>query len=208
MHRIDGPGTYDSAPPARGGVNPPGYFGGGDPASGRQSTRVTYEWCNSVQEELSTCIESAGIVLDKADNTQLMRAIVALAAGGRMQKAWTLDAAIPEGGTLNLPSESAYTVGGGALLLSWDGIVLNDKNYTEMGARGEKSTLVKLLFAAHAGSEFHAVHTAAGGGSLAVVIPPDLRKTFEAAIARADAAAQTAETAAASVGDPFYAVRG
>lgn len=77
MFRIDGPYVVGSLPPTRQGVSSPGYFGPGDPATGLQSTRVTYEWLNAVQEELAGVIQAAGISLDKTQYTQLRQALQA-----------------------------------------------------------------------------------------------------------------------------------
>jgi hypothetical protein len=71
MHRIDGPGHQA------------GQFTEGDPGTGTPATTVTADWLNAVQEEIVYVIETAGLTLVKADNTQLEQAIVAkLAAGG------------------------------------------------------------------------------------------------------------------------------
>lgn len=80
MFRIDGPGAVGELPSVREGVNSPGYFSGGDPATGRAATRVTYEWLNAVQEELGNVIRAAGIELDKHDSSQLLAALAVLAA--------------------------------------------------------------------------------------------------------------------------------
>lgn len=207
MQRISGNNVYGSLPITRPTANTPGFFGPGVPAAGQGSTQVTYEWANSVQEEMAHAIEATGMALDVKNNKQLTAAIVLLASGGRSQREWTLTTPVINGGTLNFPPEVAYTVGAGALLLSWDGLCLSAKNYTEIGAVGERSTAVILLFDAPAGSEFVATLTAAGGGTVAVSIPPDVRERLDAAISRADAAAQAAEDAAARTGDIFFAVQ-
>ncbi|MBU1040040.1 MAG: hypothetical protein KKF77_02940 [Proteobacteria bacterium] len=65
-HRIDGQGaTLD------------GLFTEGDPAGGIPATEVTAAWTNMVQEEVAAVVEGAGGTLDKEDNTQLRRAILA-----------------------------------------------------------------------------------------------------------------------------------
>lgn len=197
MHRIDSSSaTIDHK------------FTEGDPTVPVEATTVTADWLNAVQGELVTVIESAGLVLDKADNGQLLAALLTLGAGGRVQRTITLDAAIASGGTLYLPTACAYTVGAGGMILSYEGVVLGSKNYTEIGTVGSKSTNVKLLFAATAGSEITVALTAAGGGSMSVAIPTDLRDSLTAVIARATAAAAAAEAAAASVGDPLYVETG
>jgi hypothetical protein len=75
MYRIDNATSADALPtPAAPGVNPNGYFTGGDPDLGVPATVVTADWANAVQEELAYFIEQAGLSLDKADPTQLKQA--------------------------------------------------------------------------------------------------------------------------------------
>lgn len=195
MHRID---THSATPDQK--------FTEGDPTIPVPPTQVSAHWLNAVQEEVAHAVESTGQALNKQDNTQLTKAITILASGGRVQRAWRLEAPIVSGGTLNIPPEVAYTAGAGALMLIWDGIVLTTENYSEIGNAGASSMAVKLLFDAPAKAEFCAVLTAAGGGAVGVNIPPDVRQRLDAAIARADAAAQSAEDATARMGDTFYAV--
>lgn len=78
MFRID----HASAVPALPAGSPPGtpgYFTQGDPTTGQMATVVTQDWANIVQEELVAIVESAGIPLDKSDNTQVLQAIRLLA---------------------------------------------------------------------------------------------------------------------------------
>lgn len=72
MHKIDG---Y--------GATPDNTFTEGSPGPVPvPPTYVTADFMNAVQGEMVNVIQAAGIVLDKADNTQLLAAILALAAGG------------------------------------------------------------------------------------------------------------------------------
>lgn len=77
MHRIDGPGHLNNRWVAE------------DPATGRAPTEFTAEFQNASQEELCSLIEWAGLLLNKADNTQLRQALLAKfaskAAVGNMQ---------------------------------------------------------------------------------------------------------------------------
>jgi len=66
VHRID----------TAGHVN--GRFSNGNPQIGQRATVLGADWPNSVQEELATVIEQAGLALDKAANDQLYLAIVEL----------------------------------------------------------------------------------------------------------------------------------
>ena len=72
MHKIDGYGATEDSQFTEGSPGPVPI----------PPTYVTADWANAVQGELVNAIEGGGIVLDKADNTQLLRAILALAAGG------------------------------------------------------------------------------------------------------------------------------
>ena len=78
MHRIDGQGAVGSMPTPEAVGPTVGYFAD---ANAVPPTQVTGDWLNSVQEELAN---AALIVdtLDKTDNTQVSRAIVACAVGG------------------------------------------------------------------------------------------------------------------------------
>jgi hypothetical protein len=75
MHRIDDPTAVPTLPAPR-AQGTPGYFTGGSPgSSGFAATIVRYEWLNSHQEELAHVVESAGLTLNKTDNTQLFQAL-------------------------------------------------------------------------------------------------------------------------------------
>lgn len=50
-------------------------FHDGDPFAGVQGTVVTADWLNTVQEEIATVIEQAGLVLDPVATNQLYQAI-------------------------------------------------------------------------------------------------------------------------------------
>lgn len=57
-------------------------FKDGNVGLGIAATAFNAAWCNSVQEELANAIESAGLVLNGADNTQLAQAIALAAPAG------------------------------------------------------------------------------------------------------------------------------
>ncbi|MCB2190360.1 MAG: hypothetical protein KQI62_02270 [Deltaproteobacteria bacterium] len=73
MFRIDSDGNQDN------------LFTDGDPLTGAKATVVSAAWLNAIQEEAANVIEGAGITLDKADNTQLLAAILTMAGGGPMR---------------------------------------------------------------------------------------------------------------------------
>ena len=69
MHRIDTPTATSD-----------GLFTEGDPLVPTPATVVSADWLNSVQEELATIVTNAGLELQKADNTQVLTAIVQIIA--------------------------------------------------------------------------------------------------------------------------------
>lgn len=73
MHRVDGAGVAEDV----NGVGKDG-FTIGDPGGSVPATTITADILNAVQEEICNLIESLGITLVKADNTQLLTAITQL----------------------------------------------------------------------------------------------------------------------------------
>jgi hypothetical protein len=70
MRRIDTPSAaQDLFGPGKHG------FRNGDPANAVLATRLNAEIFNALQEELATVVEKAGLVLEPANNAQLLRAI-------------------------------------------------------------------------------------------------------------------------------------
>lgn len=61
-------------------TTPDSLFHDGDPFNNVQGTVVTAAFLNSLQEEIATIIELAGITLSPATSTQLMQALVVLFA--------------------------------------------------------------------------------------------------------------------------------
>lgn len=178
----------------------------GNPEHGIEGSPVPANALEHPQREIVNVIRSANMTPDPADLTQLTQAVQVLSGVGRAQRTWTLETPVARGSTLNLPPEVAYTVGAGALVLAWDGMILTASNYSELGEIGTSSKAVVLSFDAPAGAEFFAALTAAGGGTVGIVIPPDVRQRLDATIARADAAAIAAEKAVSHMGDTLYAV--
>uniref|UniRef100_A0A7C1SY07 DUF2793 domain-containing protein n=1 Tax=Agrobacterium albertimagni TaxID=147266 RepID=A0A7C1SY07_9HYPH len=83
MDRINGAGTVDIGGGRRGFIDE-------DLGVGQEGTEVTALWLNMTQEEMIKVIESAGLVLNPADWTQLWQAlqILGLSAGARSRR-WT-----------------------------------------------------------------------------------------------------------------------
>lgn len=115
----------------------------------------------------------------------------------RMQKSWQTSEAIAENGMLELPIP--YVVGDHSLLLFYEGFLLDESNFAEIGDPGRISNSVKLLFVAPPDSMFCAVTF---GLSTVGTENIDVLKALDEAIARANAAAEKAEQAG-TVGDEF-----
>lgn len=83
MDRINGAGTVDIGGGRRGFIDE-------DLGVGQEGTEVTALWLNMTQEEMIKVIETAGLVLNPADWTQLWQAlqILGLSAGARSRR-WT-----------------------------------------------------------------------------------------------------------------------
>ena len=79
MFQIDDP-SASAGRPARPPAGNPGWFTGGDPATGTLGTRVRNYWLNTIQAELLAILAAAGVAPDAADDAQVMRALRSLAA--------------------------------------------------------------------------------------------------------------------------------
>lgn len=79
MHRID----TSTAQKDKFGAGKNG-FTGGNPQTGELPTALNAEFFDSVQEEIASIIEAAGITLSNASNNQLLAAIKALVGPGRL----------------------------------------------------------------------------------------------------------------------------
>jgi len=104
LHRIDSSGAAVALPtPAAAGT--PGYWTGGNPASGIPATILDQDWLNSVQEELLAILTAGGVTPSKTTRNQVLTALQALfpglAAAGR---------SVATPGYLKLP---------GGLILQW-----------------------------------------------------------------------------------------
>lgn len=62
----------------------PGLFTEGNPIGGVPATRVAADWLNTIQEEVATVVEAAGISLDQtgSNTSQLLQALQQLFGGG------------------------------------------------------------------------------------------------------------------------------
>ena len=96
MHRIDGPAAA-----------PGGFFTEGDPGVGTLATVVTDDFMNTVQEELVAVAVSAGAVLNKPNNAQVLSAIRALigqaVSAHRGDVVASLALAVPAGAIFTFP---------------------------------------------------------------------------------------------------------
>jgi hypothetical protein len=80
MQRIDNPSAV-AVRPTPGPLGTPGFFTNGNPALAQEATIVDDWWANSVQEEILTVIEQAGIVPNKNNVGQLFEALNILFQG-------------------------------------------------------------------------------------------------------------------------------
>ncbi|NDV77133.1 hypothetical protein [Burkholderia cenocepacia] len=67
--------TAVTALPVPAGAGTPGYFTGGNPATGQAATILDADWLNMVQEELMSILAAAGIAPSKTTYTQVLSAI-------------------------------------------------------------------------------------------------------------------------------------
>ncbi len=72
--------TAVSALPVPANAGTPGYFTGGNPATGQAATILDADWLNMVQEELMSILAAAGITPKKTVYTQVLSAIQQLFA--------------------------------------------------------------------------------------------------------------------------------
>lgn len=78
MHRIDTLSAATSLPAQKAAEGPQGFFEDGLDGTGKPSTKVSADWANAIQEEIVNVILTAGLSLNKSDNTQLGKALRAL----------------------------------------------------------------------------------------------------------------------------------
>ncbi|WP_186151049.1 gp53-like domain-containing protein [Burkholderia gladioli] len=84
MFRIDQT-TAVTAIPAPAPAGTPGYFTGGNPATGQAATILDADWANMLQEEVINVVTAAGITPSKTVYTQLLSAIRALCGTSQVQ---------------------------------------------------------------------------------------------------------------------------
>ncbi|MCQ8240510.1 gp53-like domain-containing protein [Rhizosaccharibacter radicis] len=79
MYRIDDTTAVANQPnPPSDNIGQPGYFTGGNAASGLPATRVRYWWLNQLQEENMAWLAAASITPSKGSNGQVLQAARAL----------------------------------------------------------------------------------------------------------------------------------
>jgi len=119
--------TAAGSKPAYSAASLPGYFTDGDPATGVPATSVTQDWLNTVTEELVNTITSAGIALDKADDSQLVAAIRAMTGH---------DIAFMAGRAADGTGDDVAAQTYGALQLTRDINILSEVGYAEVAPTG------------------------------------------------------------------------
>lgn len=77
MYQIDSSGAATTMPTPAAAATP-GFFTGGNPATGTPATILDADWFNAVQAELLNVLTAAGIAPAKGTNNQVLAAITAL----------------------------------------------------------------------------------------------------------------------------------
>lgn len=78
MFRNDDP-TAASIMPAVAPAGTPGFWTVGNPAIGQPATKITQDWLNIAQEELIAILTMAGVTPNKANLTQIVQSLLAIA---------------------------------------------------------------------------------------------------------------------------------
>jgi len=127
VYRIDDQ-TAVSTPPAvpTDNIGTPGFFTGGTPGL-TAPTRVRFWWLNMVQEELAAIVAAAGLIFNKATNSQVLQALYIIGRRvltyGPGTYSWTVPFGVYSvevslwgagGGGGGCSSSSGCAVGGGA----------------------------------------------------------------------------------------------
>ncbi len=100
MHRIDTPSA-----------GPGSSFVGTNPVTGQEPTKLTPEFFQALQEEIAGFIESRGIPLNKADNSQLQQAVLsALSPGTGLRKSPLINAGFGINQRFPISVVPSYTV--------------------------------------------------------------------------------------------------
>ncbi|WP_448309713.1 hypothetical protein [Pantoea sp. PGP6] len=108
MHRID----TSTAQKDKFGAGKNG-FTGGNPQTGELPTALNAEFFDSVQEEIASIIEAAGITLSSASNNQLLAAVKGLVGPGRLLNVQVFNAAGQYTPTPGMKFILAHMIGGG-----------------------------------------------------------------------------------------------
>ncbi|WNC90967.1 hypothetical protein RI103_06345 [Paraburkholderia sp. FT54] len=114
MYQIDSSGVAPSLPTPNPAATP-GYFTGGNPATGTPATVLDADWFNSVMVELLNVVAAAGLTPTKGTNNQILAAINTLIGGSVTSSlganGWRKlpDGSIEQWGTGTLPASGAST---------------------------------------------------------------------------------------------------
>lgn len=91
MQRIDSEDVSSTLPPPQPEGAVVGYFKDPDPSLGSLGTKITADWLNGIQEEITGVIAEGGLTLDKSSRTQLKDAIVQIVQDNSTDDAEVLD---------------------------------------------------------------------------------------------------------------------
>lgn len=181
MHRID----TSTAQVDKFGLGKNG-FTGGNPQTGVLPTALDADYFDTLQEELATVIESAGITLNKAANNQLLLAIKALSPGrllsvrvfsastpyiktpGTRKTRWRVIGAGGGGGGAAATGSGQFSAGGGGLAGSYAETPLidppADNTAITVGAKGKGGAAGANTGTAGGATSVGSIISAPGGG--------------------------------------------
>lgn len=110
MHRIDGPGATVT-----------GQWTRGNRSTGVPATQFTDDWCNAVQNEIENVIVTgAGGTLNKANNAQMLAAILTIISKNLIPESFTV-AGLPAAASNTRRIVYVSNESGGAVLAFSDG---------------------------------------------------------------------------------------
>jgi len=107
MYPID-TSTAISPEGARPDAGTPGYFHGIDPGKKIRSTVVSPAWMNAVQNEIANVVSFSGLILDKTDDAQLLKALRIILKSLRV-RAWLADRRPTASEKIGIPMRSGDT---------------------------------------------------------------------------------------------------
>ena len=129
MHRIDQPTAVSTLPtPAAAGT--PGYFTGGNPATGSPATVLDADWANNIQEELISILIAASVSPSKTANNQVLIALqdIFLQKSNNLSDLGSLSTALTNLGFSQSAGSSGYVKLPGGIIIQWADVAIPTGN--------------------------------------------------------------------------------